>query len=123
MVPDGNAILRFVSNSSNVSGGWTLNYSCVVGFNAQSAVSNAAVFPNPFEDDASVSVSLKSPETVIINVFNILGEKVGAYSADMIAGENIVHLSNIVGNISENVYFVKIQTKDFNKMFKVISVK
>ncbi|MCD6367068.1 MAG: C10 family peptidase, partial [Bacteroidales bacterium] len=123
VVPDGNAILRFISNSSNVSGGWTLNYSCVVGFNEQSVVSDAAVFPNPFVNDASVSVTLKSTETVTINVFNILGERVGIYSADMSAGKNVVPLSKIVDNVSENVYFVKIQTKDFNKMFKVISVK
>ena len=123
VVPDGNAVLRFISNATNVSGGWSLNYSCVVGFDAQSAVSDASVFPNPFVNDASVSVSLKSAETVTINVFNILGERVGVYSADMSAGKNIVALSKIVDNVSENVYFVKIQTKDFNKMFKVISVK
>ncbi len=123
LVPDKNAVLRFITNSSEVGGGWSINYSSVNGVNTQSTVSDAAIFPNPFVNDASVSVSLKSAEAVTINVFNILGERVGSYSANMSAGKNIVALSEIVDNVSDNVYFVKIQTKDYNKMFKVISVK
>ncbi len=123
VVPDGNAVLRFISNSTNVSGGWSLNYSCLVGMDAFSAVSDVSVYPNPFVNDASVSVSLKSPETVTINVFNILGEKVGDYSANMVSGKNVVPLSTMIGEVSGNVYFVKIQTEDFNRMIKVVSVK
>jgi len=123
VVPDGNAVLRFVSNGSNVGNGWSLNYSGVVGFNSQSAVSDATVYPNPFIGDASIAVTLKSVDNVAIQVFNVLGEQVGNYNADMSAGKNIIKLSKIVGDVSENIYFVKIQTEDFNRMFKVISVK
>ncbi len=123
VVPDGNAILRFISNSTNVSGGWSLNYSGIVGMSNFSAISDVSVYPNPFVNDASISITLKSPETVSINVFNVLGEKVGSYSGNMSQGKNIIQLANIVGHISENVYFVKIQTVDFIRMIKVISVK
>ncbi len=123
VVPDGNAVLRFISNSSNVDNGWSLNYSCVVGFDAQSAVSDVTIYPNPFMDDASIEVMLNDADNVSIQVFNILGEQVGNYNAEMVSGKNIVKLSKILGEVSENVYFVKVQAKEFNRMFKVISVR
>ena len=123
VVPAGNAIVRFISNNSNVGNGWSLNYSGVVGFNTQSAISDVTVYPNPFIDDASIAVTLKSTDKVSIQVFNILGKQVGNYNADMSAGKNIIKLSKIVEDVSENVYFVKIQAADFNRMLKVVSVK
>ncbi|HIE15768.1 MAG TPA: T9SS type A sorting domain-containing protein, partial [Bacteroidales bacterium] len=123
VVPDGNAIIRFISNTSNVSGGWSLEYSCLTGTNTLTAISNAKIYPNPFVNDATISVTLKSSENVSINVFNILGKKTGSYSAKMPAGKNAIQLSEIINkDISENIYFIKIQTADFNKTFKAISV-
>ncbi len=122
-IPEGSALIRFISNSNTVGGGWSFNYSGIVGDEVLSPMSDVQVYPNPFNDDATVVLTLKDNDNVNIKVFNMLGEIVGETNQNCSQGTTNIKLSSIAGELNENVYFVQVKGDHYNKVFKLISVK
>lgn len=123
VVPEGSSLVRFVTSSTIVGGGWSLNYSGVVGDAVLASVSDVKIFPNPCVNDATIALTLKSSDNIIIKVINLLGETVGEKAIDCSQGETNIKLSSITGELNENVYFVYVKGEHYNKIYKLISVK
>jgi len=118
------AILRFVSNSSSTSTGWTLNYTTTLtGIENNLAEFKVGVFPNPFSNDANISYTLTENTKVKISLINILGETMGVYDKTEVAGNYNLPLSTISNNISQGIYFVNISFNDKSTLVKVICTK
>jgi PKD repeat protein len=78
------------------------------------------VYPNPFGSTASIEYNLKKSSKVSVEIFNILGEKVGTPAADQmqLPGK---HSYNFSGQPT-GVYFVKLTVDDKSAVKKVIKM-
>ncbi len=118
------AILRFATNSSSSSTGWALNYTTTLtGIENNLSEFNAGVFPNPFNNDATISYSLSDVTNVKILVTNVLGEVIGSYNRQEIQGNYNLPLSSFINNISQGIYFVNLSFNDKSTLIKIVCTK
>ncbi len=117
-------ILRFQTNSANTGAGWTINYNATLtGIENNLGEFQASVFPNPFNNDATVSYTLTGPTKVKVTVTNILGEEVGIYENQDIQGKHDLQLSSFINNISQGMYFVNLSFNDKSTSIKIVCTK
>lgn len=79
------------------------------------------VFPNPFNEQTTLTYNLPHATFVSIQVYNYLGELVETLVNESKQAGNHVSVFN-TSNKSKGVYFIKINTTDTQKSMKVISV-
>ncbi len=115
-------IVKFISNASINAGGFKLNYT-----STQSSISpemiknNINIFPNPFNDDATISYELDNGNhNVNIRVENLLGQTMGTFNATQTIGEHTISVKSITPNLSKGVYFIKVNINQQESVFKVI---
>ena len=86
-------------------------------------------YPNPFNPSTTISFSLAEPTDVIIEIFNIKGQKIKSLYSAYVSETNIIH--NIVWNgddslgntVSTGIYFAKIKAGSFIKTRKMLLSK
>ena len=118
------AILRFATNSSSSSTGWALNYTTTLtGIENNLSEFNAGVFPNPFNNDATISYSLSDVTNVKILVTNVLGEVIGSYNRQEVQGNYNLPLSSFINNLSQGIYFVNLSFNDRTTLIKIVCTK
>ena len=119
------ATVRFsTSSAGNVADGWEIHY--ITGTTDVNNIENSnsvKVYPNPFNNDATINFNSSKNTNLRISVTNVLGKELGSIETVANAGENNYQLSNIVSNIENGVYFVKLNFDNTEKLIKVISVK
>jgi hypothetical protein len=76
--------------------------------NGLSAISSAAVFPNPTEGNSTLSLTLATPGKVSVKLFNMAGQEVAqVFDGSLNDGES--RLGMTVSNLPPAVYIVNIQ--------------
>lgn len=79
-------------------------------------------YPNPFNPSTKISFSLPSQEHVVVEVFNMLGQKViTLMDKNMNAGYHELEFNG--SDLSSGVYFYAIQAGQFNDVKKMIIIK
>jgi cubilin len=117
-------ILKFTTNSTLTSSGWEMNYNVMsTGIENNLSEFGASIFPNPFNNDATVSYSLNEPTNVKITVSNVLGKIIGTYEQANAQGNNNIQLSSFVNNISQGIYFANLSFNDKSKLIKIVCTK
>ena len=93
----------------------------IVG-NKESSQVETKISPNPFTNQTTISYTLANTSSVCIEVYNILGEKLETLvNENKSAGNHRAIFS--VTDKSKGVFFVKLNTGNSQKTFKIISVE
>jgi photosystem II stability/assembly factor-like uncharacterized protein len=71
------------------------------------------VFPNPFDNNITVNISLDQPENLIIKLSNINGQKVYENSFDLGQGETSFELENL-NKLGSGIYFLNLYSEKGN---------
>jgi hypothetical protein len=74
------------------------------------AVLDMKLYPNPVKDVLTIDISLTQPIEGNINVTDITGSQVVSIEEAFLSGQNTIKIP--VGDLSQGVYFVKVQTQD-----------
>ena len=79
-----------------------------VGIEEDIAEQEFNVFPNPFTDKTTISFLLNSNQNVIIDVFNMIGEKVKSINnGNLTAGSHTIELDR--SKLSNGIYFISMK--------------
>jgi hypothetical protein len=117
-------IIKFQTNTANTASGWTINYTTTItGIENNLAEFGANVYPNPFNNDATISYTLKNQTDVKITVTNILGKEIGKFEQSDVQGSHNLQLSSIANNISQGIYFVNLTFNDKSTLIKIVCTK
>lgn len=93
---------------------------------------NANVFalnnlPNPFSSNTTISFSLKRPDFIKIEVYNLLGQKINTIANEHLSAESHTvnwNGTNAQGNpVADGVYFYKLSTSEMSVSQKMLKVK
>jgi len=124
-VPSDIAWIKFATNIANHADGWSLNYtSSPVNVDELSKhLISLAIYPNPFSNDATLSLNLIDNSNISISVANVIGEVIGNYDITGIAGNNKILLSEIINNVDNGVYFITFDINGNKLVRKVICSK
>jgi len=100
-----NKILIGTTFGSMSSTEFTTGY---VGIEEDIAEQEFNVFPNPFTDKTTISFLLNSNQNVIIDVFNMIGEKVKSINnGNLTAGSHTIELDR--SKLSNGIYFISMK--------------
>ncbi|MBI2271545.1 MAG: T9SS type A sorting domain-containing protein [Bacteroidetes bacterium] len=84
---------------------------------------NGKIFPNPFTSSSTLSYSLSEPSNVLIEVYNVLGEKATIGGSEMQSeGTHTLTIDNDYLPKGSNIYFVRIVVGDKMMTQKLIHV-
>ena len=102
----------------------TLTLTSVVSDNKPSAKFNLEQnYPNPFNPETNIKFSLPEESKVVINIYNLLGEKITELiNTDYNAGTYQVHF-NADSELTSGMYFYSIETKNFRDIKKMVLMK
>ena len=79
-------------------------------------------YPNPFNPSTTIKFSLPKQESVIIAIYNTLGEKLETLlNKKMPAGSHEVEFN--AQNISSGIYFYHIQAGEFQDVKKMVLIR
>ncbi|GAF97616.1 unnamed protein product, partial [marine sediment metagenome] len=77
---------------------------------------------NPVREGATISLEIKTPAMVSVNLYDILGRKVEKlYSGFLQSGETIISWDN--RGLSTGCYFVRISGEDFAATKQITIIK
>ena len=68
------------------------------------------VYPNPFDEDFSISFVLQKPEMLTVSILNALGQEMNKQQGTYLSAKNKVSFNGL--HLSQGVYFVKIQGRE-----------
>jgi hypothetical protein len=84
-------------------------------------------YPNPFNSVTTISYALLNNETVLLEIYNVLGEKIRTLVDErQSAGVYRIQwkgLNDFGVPVSSSIYFYRIQTSEFVKTKKMIMMK
>ena len=76
------------------------------------------MYPNPFSSLANISFNLTEKETVAIDIYNIIGEKVLSIENESYqAGKHQIQVN--AENLSSGMYFVKLTAGKYSSTQKI----
>jgi hypothetical protein len=79
-------------------------------------------YPNPFNPVTTISYDLAEPQQVVLDVFNVSGDKVAKLvSGTQIAGEHTVEFDG--SNLPSGIYFYRLTAGEFSKTNRMLLVK
>ena len=81
---------------------------------------NFNVYPNPFTNSTSIDYSLKNASKVSLEVINIIGESVKAFTLDENQASGKHHYS--LDNVGNGVYFVKLNINGETTVQKIVKM-
>lgn len=85
---------------------------------AKNEVTESRVFPNPAKNSVNVAISLSNANTVSVDVFNAIGQKINSMSVNGQVGENVINVG--LNNATPGVYFVKVKSGSVESTKKLI---
>jgi hypothetical protein len=78
-------------------------------------------YPNPFNPSTTLSFNLARKESVVIEVFNISGQKVlTILNKTMRAGKHMIEFDD--QNLASGIYYYRIETENFQDIKKMILI-
>ncbi len=87
----------------------------------------SAIYPNPFNPETNIDFSIKSTGNVTLEVYNLKGQVVKTLiNSEVEAGEHSItwHGDTDSGaNAATGVYFIKLQTNEYQQTKKVMMIK
>lgn len=133
--------LHLLSSSSAINAGTanasrTLDYDCqtasstvdigadeyylTTNINTNSNSITMQIFPNPTTDELNISYSLNQSQNVLIELLNVLGEKVILLNQKQYAGDRTfnLHLSEL--SLNSGVYFVRLSVEGNSYIQKIV---
>ncbi|MFH2142984.1 MAG: CUB domain-containing protein, partial [Bacteroidota bacterium] len=124
-VPSGHAVVRFVTNSTEQSQGWTINYTSSTTSTEENEVDiyEYEVFPNPFSTDATIKYSLYSNSEITMRLTNVLGETLSELKKFQNVGSYELQLSDIYQNIDNGIYFISMQSQNKTITKRIVCTK
>jgi len=83
-----------------------------------------SIYPNPFNETTAIEYFLKNETNIVIEVFNILGERVAqVYDGSQKSGIHRIIFNAEFYQLSNGVYFVRIRNKDGEKSEKIMLLR
>jgi hypothetical protein len=78
------------------------------------------LYPNPFTDQLTVDYSINSVSDVTISIYNTYGQKIGVIESkrSQVAGNHRVQVNT--GDFDQGLYFLRIDTKDYSQLKRII---
>ncbi len=124
-VPAGVAWVKFATSITDHADGWSLNYTSSTSNvdELSKHLLSLAIYPNPFNNDATLSLNLIDNSNINISVTNIIGEVIGDYNINGIAGNNKILLSEVINKVDNGVYFVSFEINGNKLVRKIICSK
>ena len=107
--------LNFTVNEDSIYAGADLVYINNHSTNNSSAI----VYPNPFNETTTISVTLAERGTVSLEVFNLLGEKVSTLENNVVKAAGNYKYDFTTTNPS-GIYFVKLNVNGVPNTFKIV---
>jgi len=121
----GVAVIRFISNTTETSGGWKLNYVA----SSTSAINNVeeegrfTIFPNPINSNSVLTYQVKNNEPVQISISDLAGRTISTFVQKMpLIGENSLILKSITGELQGGIYLIKISSNSFSKTLQFVNL-
>lgn len=114
---------------NTINGGQDVYYSRISPFGilevneAALNSNNIAAYPNPFNESTTIAFEVIVTSETIVEVFDILGNKVTTLLNDTVIGKQIVSWNGTSGKgniVSKGIYFVSIQSGNDRSIVKVI---
>lgn len=95
-------------------------FSIITNINNNSNTIAMNIFPNPTSDELNISYSLNQSQNVLIELLNVLGEKVILLNQKQYAGERTfnLHLSEL--SLNSGVYFVRLSVEGNSYIQKIV---
>ncbi len=120
-----NVLVKFQYKSSYGSNNFYIDdvniSNSTVGMNEDNpANSNLVIFPNPSNDKVNINYHLNSDAKVSIQLVDVLGKSVYQKSAGQSAGDHSELVSKRELNLTNGIYFVKLQINNKTQVQKLI---
>jgi hypothetical protein len=94
------------------------NAACAVGVNDPIATTSVSIYPNPFDKNANIQVTLAGTEQVVVEIYSMTGELVSSKNyGDLSAGEHNLAIDGT--NLSDGMYFVTVRTGSTSTTSKI----
>jgi hypothetical protein len=89
----------------------------VVGLSSE--ILNVSLFPVPANNQTTLTINIKSLSNVKVEIFNIVGKRVSEiFNNQLNSGNNEIQINT--SDLTNGVYFVKVNADDRNKIIKLI---
>lgn len=79
------------------------------------------VYPNPFENDLNIKLSVEESSQIKIELFDSEGRPITQRDFEVVKGSNILNLSDLDG-LSKGVYLVKVTGNNINAVIRMIKL-
>lgn len=116
--------IHFISDPFVNNAGFTSTWTCTsvsTGVDEQNSSAELSVYPNPLTNNAIVSYYLSETSKINISMFDVLGKEIVLYSNENEkSGKYEFSINSINLNLSNGIYFLKMQTNKEMKAIKVI---
>ncbi|MEO1021451.1 MAG: T9SS type A sorting domain-containing protein, partial [Bacteroidota bacterium] len=80
-------------------------------------------YPNPFNPTTKISFQLQTAETVNLNVFNILGQRVATILTDARLNSGLHTFNFDASSLPSGIYIYQLSTDSFNEMRRMTLIK
>jgi hypothetical protein len=82
-----------------------------------------SVYPNPANQDISISIKNNKSDKFVIKIFNMLGQEIDRLHPDHFDGGGYQLNWKIKTPLQSGVYFIQFQSNNFNEIQKVVFIK
>ena len=117
----GSMLVVFQTNAAANDKGWSATYyaNSSVSVNDISKAKNPILFPNPTKNVLNIKLFDNNSSKLNLDIYNIIGEKVGTYSFDNLDVESTISIS--VADFTNGVYFLKFESD--NQFYTIKFIK
>jgi hypothetical protein len=98
-----------------------INQCSAVSSIEEDAISNYTIYPNPIVSTGKIELTLSNSSLAEINIVDILGKTVQSSTHSLNSGNNVVEFD--VNNLSNGVYFVKVNAEGKTSTQKITVTK
>lgn len=120
--PSGDVQFQYRLKQIDFNGGYKFSNEVTVKLDTPSKYILHENYPNPFNPTTKISFELPVKSNVVLNVFNVLGEKVSTLvNKSMTAGIHVFDFN--ASNLSSGIYFYRIEADNFSQVKKMLLIK
>jgi PKD repeat protein len=81
---------------------------------------NLEVYPNPTTGNASIKFNVLNPQTIQLELVDILGNRIHKNTADYKAGSYKMNLTDFKANLNAGLYFIKCTIESYTETIRVV---
>jgi len=122
VVESGKAMLVFLTNGSVRADGWEVWYDINTGIKENATDFDFLIIPNPVTSDVNISFNLQSEENVSIQLFDIIGQKLGFMVNETLA-PGFHSMNGNLDYLTEGIYFCRLKVEENVVTKKIIKLK